>query len=89
MLEPNFSTKNGVRLKYNNAEFDEYVDNSAKTTVLSERQDWMLKAVEKIQEDAIVKTLYSANQIYAFNKNFTNVQMDCGGIIYMKEIKLA
>lgn len=89
MLEPNFSTKNGVRLKYNNAEFDEYVDKSAKTTVLSERQDWMLKAVEKIQEDAIVKTLYSANQIYAFNKNFTNVQMDCGGIIYMKEIKLA
>lgn len=90
MLEPNFSTKNGLRVKYNNAEFDAYVDASAKTTVLEERQDAMLKAVEKIQGDAIATPIYSANQLYVYNsEKFDNVQLDKGGLFYVKDFTLA
>lgn len=80
MLEPNFSTKNGARVKYNNAEFDSYVDASAKTIVQSEREEAMLKAVQKIQGDNIVRPLYSANQIYCYNSaKYANVVLDKGG----------
>lgn len=89
MLEPNFSTTNGVRLKYNNAEFDEYVENSARTMDVQERVEWMCKAVEKIQGDAVVKTLYSANQLYAYNNRFTNIELDCGGQYDIKNFKFA
>ncbi len=90
MLEPNFSTKNGLRVKYNNAEFDAYVDESAKTTVLEERQAAMKKAVEKIQGDAIVTPIYSANQLYVFNfEKFANVKLDKGGLFYVKDFTLA
>ena len=87
MLEPNFSTKNGLRVLYNNAEFDGYVDASAKTTVLEERQAAMLNAVNKIQGDAIVTPLYSANALYVYNSDkFSNVNLDKGQLFYAKDI---
>lgn len=86
MLEPNFSTKNGLRVKYNNAEFDEYVDNSARTTVEAERQEWMLKAVQKIQGDNIVRPVYSQNQVYCYNSaKYSNIVLDKGGEFYIRE----
>ena len=89
MLEPNFSTKNGVRVRYNNAEFDAYVDAAAKTTVLEEREAHMLKAVEKIMGDAIVTPLYGVNQLYVYNSSkFDNVQMDKGGLFYIKDFTI-
>ena len=89
MLEPNFSTKNGARVKYNNEEFDSYVDASAHTTVLSERQDAMLKAVAKIQGDYIVNPVYSQNQIYCYNStDYSNVVLDKGGLFYLVDVTL-
>ena len=89
MLEPNFSTKNGLRVKYNNAEFDAMVEASAKTTVLEERQAAMLEAVQKIQGDAIVAPIYSNNQLYVYNSaKFSNILMDKGGLIYVKDFKV-
>lgn len=86
MLEPNFSTTNGLRVQYNNAEFDEYVEESAETTDLSERQAAMLKAVQKIQGDAIVTPLYSANALYVYNSDkFGNVKLDKGQLFYAKD----
>lgn len=89
MLEPNFSTTNGLRVKYNNAEFDGYVDDSAKTTDLAERQAAMLKAVNKIQGDAIVTPLYSANALYIYNSDkLSDVKIDKGQLFYVKGFKL-
>ena len=89
MLEPNFSTKNGVRVRYDNAEFDAYVDAAAKTTVLEEREAHMLKAVEKIMGDAIVTPLYGVNQLYVYNSSkFDNVQMEKGGLFYIKDFTI-
>ncbi|MBE6114777.1 MAG: hypothetical protein E7191_06810 [Erysipelotrichaceae bacterium] len=86
MLEPNFSEKNGVRVKYNNAEFDAAVEASARTTVLEERQAHMLDAVKKIQGDAIVTPVYSSNQLYVYNSaKFADVQLDKGGVFYAKD----
>lgn len=80
MLEPNFSTKNGLRVKYNNAEFDQAVEASALTTVKEEREAFMLEAVKKIQGDAVTTPIYSSNQIYAYNsKKFGNVKLDASG----------
>lgn len=87
MLEPNFSTANGVRVKYNNAEFDEMVQNSVLTTVLEEREAYMLEAVNKIQGDAITTPVYSANQLYVYNSDkFANVTLDAGGQYSIKNI---
>lgn len=81
MLEPNFSTKNGLRVKYNNAEFDAFVDASAKTTDLAEREAAMLEAVKMIQQDAVTAPLYSANQLFVYNSDkFANVSLDKGGL---------
>lgn len=86
MLEPNFSEKNGIRVKYDNAEFDAAVEASARTTVLEERQAHMLDAVEKIQGDAIVQPVYSSNQLYVYNSSkFDNVKLDKGGVFYAKD----
>lgn len=89
MLEPNFSTKNGARVKYNNAEFDSYVEASARTIVQSEREENMLKAVQKIQGDNIVRPLYSANQIYCYNSaKYSNVVLDKGGQFTLADITI-
>ncbi|MBR2801097.1 MAG: hypothetical protein IKE21_00725 [Erysipelotrichaceae bacterium] len=89
MLEPNFSTKNGVRLKYNNAEFDAEVEASARTTVLEERQEHMLNAVKMIQGDAIVTPLYSDNARFCYNSaKFGNVNLDKGGQFYLNDFTL-
>lgn len=89
MLEPNFSTTNGLRVKYNNAEFDGYVEDSAETTVLADRQAAMLKAVNKIQGDAIVTPLYSANALYIYNSDkLSDVKIDKGQLFYVKDFKL-
>ena len=46
----------------------------------------MLEAVQKIQGDAIVTPLYSANQLYTYNsEKYDNVQMDQGGLYYVKD----
>ena len=80
MLEPNFSTKNGTRVKYNNAAFDAAVDASAKTTDATKRQASMLEAVKMIQGDCVVAPMYSPNTSYVYNANkFTNVVFDKGG----------
>ena len=89
MLEPNFGTTNGVRVKYNNAEFDTLVDAAAKTTVLEERQKYMLEAVNKIMGDAIVAPMYSTNQLFVYNSDkFDNVQIDKGGLFFVCDFKL-
>ena len=89
MLEPNFSEKNGLRLKYNNAEFDAAVERSAKTTDLAERQSALLEAVNKIQGDAVVTSIYSDNTRFAFNSDkFGNVDLDKGGIFYVKDFTI-
>lgn len=86
MLEPNFSTKNGLRIKYNNAEFDAFVDASAKSTDMTVRVDSMSSAVQKIQGDAIVTPMYSGNQLYVYNSDkFDGVQLDKGGLYYVKD----
>lgn len=90
MLEPNFSTKNGLRVKYNNAEFDEMVQKSVLTNVLEERQAHMFDAVTKIQGDAVVTPIYTQNQIYAYNSNkYADVKIDAGGQYNIKDFKLA
>lgn len=87
MLEPNFSTKNGLRVKYNNADFDAAVDASARTTVLEDRQADMLKAVQMIQGDYVVTPLYSQNQIYCYNSTkYDNVVLDKGGTFLIKDV---
>ena len=87
MLEPNFSTKNGLRVKYNNAEFDAVVDASARTTVMEDRQQDMLKAVQMIQGDYAVTPLYSQNQIYCYNSTkYDNVVLDKGGSFQIKVV---
>ncbi len=89
MLEPNFSTKNGTRVKYNNADFDAAVDASAKTTVLEDRQAAMLEAVAMIQGDAVVTPLYSANANYVYNSaKFDNVKLDKGGEFAVKDFTI-
>ena len=89
MLEPNFSTKNGLRLKYNNAEFDAEVEASARTTVLEERQAHMLNAVNKIQGDCVVTPLYSDNARFAYNSTkFSNVNLDKGGQFYLNDFTI-
>ena len=86
MLEPNFSTTNGVRVKYNNAEFDKMVQNSVLTTDIAERQQHMLEAVNKIQGDAITTPVYSANSIYVYNSDkFANVVEDASAQFYVKD----
>ena len=89
MLDPNFSTKNGTRVKYNNAEFDAYVEASARTTVKEEREEAMLKAVQKIQGDNIVRPVYSQNQVYCFNSTkYSNVLLDKGGQFYINDFTI-
>ncbi len=90
MLEPNFSTANGLRVKYNNAEFDEMVQNSVYTTVLEERQACMLEAVNKLQGDAVATPIYTANQVYTYNSNdFAGVKLGADGQFNIKDFKLA
>lgn len=89
MLEPNFSTKNGLRVKYNNAEFDAYVGASARTTVQAEREEAMLKAVQKIQGDNIVRPVYSQNLIYCYNSTkYSNVYVDKSTEFMIKDFKI-
>lgn len=88
MLEPNFSTTNGVRLKYNNAEFDGYVDESAKTTDLKQRQEAMLKAVKKIQGDAVVTPLYASNSMICYSNKFDNIDVGMGNEFYIGTFKV-
>ena len=84
MLEPNFSTKNGVRLKWNNAEFDAYVQASTQTSVMAEREANMLEAVKLIQGQAIVSPIYSTNALFCYNSNkLSNVGLDKGGMFYV------
>jgi peptide/nickel transport system substrate-binding protein len=88
MLEPNFSTKNGTRIKYNNAAFDAAVDASAKTSVLADRQKYMLEAVKMIQGDCVVAPMYSANTTYVYNSTkFTGVVFDKGGQFTVSDFK--
>ena len=90
MLEPNFSTANGKRVKYNNAEFDALVEESVMTTDLKEREEAMLKAVEKIQGDAITTPTYSQNSIYIYNsKKFDNVILDAAAQYNIFDVQLA
>lgn len=89
MLEPNFSSKNGTRVKYNNAEFDALVEASAKTTDLAKREEAMAEAVKMIQDDAVVAPLYSQNQLYVYNSSkFDQVTLDKGGLYRLSEVKI-
>jgi len=89
MLEPNFSTKNGVRTKYDNADFDAAVDASARSTVLEERQAAMLEAVNLIQGDYIVAPLYSQNTAFVYNSaKFSDVVFDKSGQFTIKDFKV-
>ncbi len=89
MLEPNFSTKNGTRTKYENAEFDAAVDASAKSTVLEDRQAAMLEAVNMIHSDCIVSPLYSQNTAFAYNSaKFSNVVFDKSGQFTIKDFTI-
>ena len=89
MLQPNFSTANGVRVKYNNAEFDEMVQASVLTTDMAERQAHMLDAVTKIQGDAVVTPVYSAKSVYVYNSDvYSNVTEDASTLFRLAEIKL-
>lgn len=89
MLEPNFSTTDGQRVKYNNADFDKMVEQSAETSVLADRQKYMLEAVQKIQGDKIVAPMYSPNQIYCYNSTkYSNVVMDKGGEFLLKDFTI-
>ena len=89
MLEPNFSTKNGTRAKYNNADFDALVEASAKTTDLSERQQYMLEAVQMIQGDYVAEPLYNPDQIYCYNStDYGNVNIAKDGLFYIKNFTL-
>ncbi len=89
MLEPNFSTKNGVRTKYDNADFDAAVDASARSTVLEERQAAMLEAVNLIQGDYIVAPLYSQNTAFVYNSaKFSDVVFDKSGQFTVKDFKV-
>ena len=86
MLEPNFSTANGTRIKYNNAEFDDLVGKSAETTDLAERQEYMLEAVKMIQGDYVVAPMYSLNNSFVYNSSkFGNVTLDKGGLFYIAD----
>lgn len=89
MLEPNFSTKNGVRTKYDNADFDAAVDASARSTVLEERQAAMLEAVNLIQGDYIVAPLYSQNTAFVYNSaKLSDVVFDKSGQFTVKDFKV-
>lgn len=89
MLEPNFSTKNGVRTKYDNADFDAAVDASARSTVLEERKAAMLEAVNLIQGDYIVAPLYSQNTAFVYNSaKFSDVVFDKSGQFTIKDFKV-
>ena len=79
MLEPNFSTTNGQRVKYNNAEFDALVQASAETTVLEDRQKYMLEAVQMIQGDAVASPIYCQNTLFAYNSSKFNVVVGMAG----------
>ena len=49
----------------------------------------MLKAVQKIQGDNIVRPLYSANQIYCYNSTkYSNVVLDKGGQFTLADITI-
>ena len=86
MLEPNFSSKNGVRLKWNNAEFDAAVDASAKTSVLADREAAMLEAVKLIQGGAIVAPVFSDNTRFVYNSTkLSGVELDKGGQFYIND----
>lgn len=89
MLEPNFSTKNGARLKYNNAEFDAAVDASAKTSVKADREASMLEAVRMIQGDGIVAPVFSDNTRFVYNSTkLSNVNLDKGGQFYINDFTI-
>ena len=60
------------------------------TTDLKEREEAMLKAVEKIQGDAITTPTYSQNSIYIYNsKKFDNVILDAAAQYNIFDVKLA
>ena len=89
MLNPNFSSKNGVRVKYNNPEFDAEVAASAQTTVLAEREAHMLKAVEIIQGGAVVKPIFTQNSLYAYNSNkVASANFAVETLFHVKDFKL-
>ena len=89
MLEPNFSTKNGTRAKYNNADFDALVDASAKTNDPEERQQYMLEAVQMIQGDYVVAPLYNPDQIFCYNStDYGNVEIDKAGSFALKDFTI-
>ena len=89
MLNPNFSSNNGVRVKYNNPEFDAEVTASAQTTVLAEREAHMLKAVEIIQGDAVVKPIFTQNSLYAYNSNkVATANFAVETLFHVKDFKL-
>jgi peptide/nickel transport system substrate-binding protein len=90
MLEPNFSTANGLRVMYNNAEFDALVEASAETTDLAERQQYMLEAVQMIQGDCVVTPFYSPNNSFCYNSTkFADVSLDKAGMWFAKDFSLA
>ena len=89
MLEPNFSTTNGARIKYANADFDTAVENSAETTVLEDRQKYMLEAVQKIQGDAVASPIYCQNTLFCYNSTkFDNVVIGMDGQFDARNFKL-
>lgn len=89
-LDPNFSTKNGLRVKYNNPEFDQLVEASARTTELQQRQANMLAAVEMIQKDAVVKPIYLQNALFAYNsRKFSKISMDMSTLFDVFKTELA
>ncbi len=89
MLEPNFGSANGQRVKYFNEDFDAMVDAAAKTTDTEAREAALLNAVNKVMGDAVVAPIYSTNQLYVYNSSkFSNVQIDKGGLFYVVDFDI-
>lgn len=89
MLDPNFhSVNSSKRVRYDNAEFDAFVDASKQTLDSAERTAAISAANKMILDDAVAATLYNQYQAYAFNAAYTNVEMDAGGVFYVQNFKL-
>lgn len=89
MLDPNFTTKNGKAVQYNNEAFDALVDQAAKTTDAEARTQALLDAVTLIQNEAVAAPVYSANQLYCYNANkFSKLELDTSATYRIVEFEL-
>lgn len=90
LLEPNFSDIYGQkRVLYYNEELEKLIKEGKETTDREKRIEKLEAANKLLLDQAIAVPIYNQNKVYAYSNKYKNVELDAGGMFYVKDIKLA